>query len=77
MDGVQLWGVFIALAMSGTFAWEGVKGIRTGVARVPVRLFGEDEYQRGDTLFGLVLIFDFAGACAALALAYGIWSGKL
>jgi hypothetical protein len=77
MSAFEIFGVFIALAMSGVFAWEGLKGVRTGTARVPVQFFGEDEYHRGDALFGLVLIFDFAGAFAAMALAFGIWSGRL
>jgi hypothetical protein len=71
------WGAFIALAIGLTFAGFGVQSLRTGIARIPIQLFVDDEFERGDTMFGLIVALDFIGALGGLALAYAIESGSL
>ena len=76
-DGFKWWGVFLAAIGSATFAWHAIKGLRTGEARIPVRLFGDDLYQRGETLFGLAIALDIIGAFGFSTLAWLIGSGEL
>ena len=71
------WGIFLTVAASALFAWHGIRGLRTGRASIPVKLFLDDEYQRGETMFGLAISLNFLGSMLAMALSYVIWSSLL
>ena len=77
MDDMDAWGALLTLVIAAVFAWHGVQGLRTGVVRIPVQFFFADEYQHGETMFGLIVSLNFIGASAALMLSYVIWSGAL
>ncbi len=73
----RLWGTFIGLAGTGLFVWQIIKGLRSGVTRIPVSIFSNDEYVRGGGMFGFAIAMNMIGAIFASAIAYAIWSGFL
>ena len=74
---MEYWGVFVCLCGATMFGWYGIQGIRTGSTRIPIAVFGHDEYERGDTMFGFIILMNFVGFVAALCLAYAIWNDWL
>ncbi|MEO7635874.1 MAG: hypothetical protein ABIS38_09555 [Sphingomicrobium sp.] len=53
--------------ISGIFGWNAWRGVNTGQARVPIGLFGLDEYDRDHTLFWGVIGLDVLLWLMALA----------
>jgi hypothetical protein len=76
-DGFRWWGVFLTAIGSATFAWHAIRGLRTGRASIPVKLFYDDVYQRGEAMFGLAIAFDILGTLGFGILAVLIGSGTL
>ena len=76
-DGFKWWGVFLTAVGSATFAWHAIRGFKTGEASIPVKLFGDDLYERGETMFGLAIAFDIIGTVGFGILAWLIGSGTL
>jgi len=71
--GPRIWLTCILIAAGTTFGWQFHLGKRDGVARVPVKFFGGDEFHRGETMFGLAQAFNFLGLIAAVGLVFKIW----
>jgi len=71
------WGIFIGLGVAATFGWHAVRGLRTGTIRIPVRLIGDDEYERGETMFGFAVLMNILGSVLGVVFAWAIWRGAL
>ncbi|HEY6817568.1 MAG TPA: hypothetical protein VI168_18680 [Croceibacterium sp.] len=67
---------FILLIFACVFAWCAFRGLRTGKAYIPVIMFREDEYERGQTGFGFVIFANFVGAIASAIVSSAIWLGS-
>ena len=74
-DAGRLWFSLILIFAAGSFGWRFYRGFKTGVASVPVKPFGEDEFERGNTMFGLMQCFNVIGLVAVLAILSKIWIG--
>jgi hypothetical protein len=77
IEFVDLWWLVLIAIGAVIFAKHGIDGLRTGKVSIPLggHWFQlDDEYEKGETMFGLIvtLNFIFSGALAALGFAH--WS---
>ncbi len=73
-DGFRWYATALNVFIAVTFALQGIRGLRSGIASLPLRPFGGDEFKRGETMFGLIISFNFIGALGAACLTYLIWT---
>ena len=67
-SGGDTWLSGLLLIGAAGFGWNFVHGYRTGSARIPLSLFAEDKYSRGETMFGLAQSFNLLGCLVALGI---------
>ena len=60
---------FFLLAMSLIFAWQAYRGFSRGITRFPMMLIGDEEFERGHTMFWGVVGANIAAGIALLGVA--------
>ena len=71
--GPMWWGTLIALLGASVFIREIVTAFRAGTVRIPIQMFGADEYARGDAMFWLAVAMNSFGAVLFLGVGYAAW----
>jgi len=65
---------FIFLMLACFFAWCALSGLRTGSTYIPLILFRDDQYARGEPGFRLAILVNVIGATGSAATALAIWA---